>query len=374
MKLLRVPREIDRSKFIPLDFSIPRSHRYTDVDGVTQPYKHIRVISARNVAKTYGEMVTHTEIALRGHIAGDPNRTFMYMRRGVDELENAFPTLYKEIREEFPEIEFRQRGDRWEARPWDSPASSWRTICYGVALREAYKKRSSFWNDVRHVMFDEFIDDGSLPLSNEITTWNSIYDTMARNRPVTTSFMANPQFMQAGVTNPYFQDDGLVITPKMPEFIRKPAKSTLYWFPKAGVFGNQEETARMREVAGTGYGQMSNGGEFVHAYAIPVGKRGSSAKPFVGLKVNGQWYSAWVQDTDDYIYLERGVPNDRTIERFAFTPPDIEMASKENRGTRLASKGRTEPALAIIKQAWTQGGVYFRDTAVNQELSVLFLK
>jgi len=363
MKRIRVRRNVDPEIFKPIDFGLARSRRYLDKATNTQKrFKHIRAITPRNIAKSYSSVADRTEIALEAWAHGDPNRKFLYMRRAVDEFEQSFPTIYKEVEQEFPDFQFRCRGAEWQAKPWDAPPASWRTIAYGMALAESYKRRSSVWSDVDYILFDEFIDDGSRPIGNEVNRFESLYDTMARNRPVETLFMANPQFLTPGVMNPYFIRDGITVTPKMPEWISLRPKSTLYWFPPEGKFGNQQITDRQRELGDSEYAKMSYGGEFVHAYGIPVGKRSSKAEPLCGLLLNGEWFSIWADK--EQIYAERGNNNSDML-RYAFSPQDIRP------GVRLYNWA--DPLLGYIREEWRNGGILFQDTSVHSSLQEMMV-
>lgn len=363
MSQIRVRRTVDPDVFLPIDFGLARSRRYLDKASKTQKrFKHLKAITPRNIAKSYSSVAERTEIALTAWAHGDPNKKFLYLRRGKDEFDQAFPTIYKEVEEEFPDFQFRCRGEEWQAKPWDAPAASWRTIAYGMALIESYKRRSSVWSDVDYILFDEFIDDGSRPINNEVNRFESLYDTMARNRPVETLFMANPQFLTPGVMNPYFVKDGINVTAKMPEFVSLRPQSTLYWFPPEGKFGNQQVTDRQRELGKSEYAKMSYGGEFVHAQGIPVGKRGPRAEPICGLLLDGAWFSIW--GDDDNLYAERG-DNKSDMQRYAFSPQDIRA------GVRLYNW--SDPILNWVREEWRNGGILFKDTAVHASLQMMMV-
>lgn len=368
MPKLRVPREIDPDVFIPFDPEIARSKRYLDkVTGLMVPYKHIRAITPRNIAKSYTATVDAIERALRGHVVNDGDHKTLYMRRGVDELETSFATLVKEVQKarEFPDFEFRQRGREWQAKPWDAPSSSWRTIIYGTSLREAYKMRSSVWSDVDSIVFDEFIDDGSNPIEGEAVKWDWVYDTIARNRPVRTLMIANPPMITPGVSNPYFVADGIRVDVEMPEWVRLKSKSTLYWFPKAGQFGNQQETSRQREVGDSEYGLMSNRGQFVNAYGIPVGKRDPLARPLCALLISKKWYSIWIGDSGQW-FVERKAPKS-DIPRYAASPRDIAP------GVSLFSR-TVDHVTRAVKQAIISGSLQYEDTALLDEILPLITR
>lgn len=363
---IRVPRPVDPDVFIPIDWNIALGRRYLDKSsGQQRVFRHIRAVTPRNIAKSYAAIGDLTEAALRGHAAGDPNHLFIYMRRGVDELEQSFPTLYKEVGGEFPAFEFRQRGLTWEARPWGAPSSAWRVVCYGMALADVYKRRSSVWADVTTIFFDEFIDDGSRPLSREVDRFESFYDTVARNRFVRTIFAANPQFLTPGVSNPFFISDGVRVEEKMPEFVSLRPRSTLYWFPPTGRFGNQQLTDRQRELGDTDYSRMSRGGEFVHAYGIPTGKRGPHADPLLALRLDHEWYSIWTDDNGG-VFADRGAPNTPDLPRYAMSPRDIAA------GVKLYTWG--DPLMAWVRERWREGAITFRDTSLYDTLQEIMAR
>lgn len=358
---IREPRPIDPEVFIPFDASIAEEMTYKGKSGL-RAFKHVRCITPRNIAKSYSSSVDAIERGLRGHIKNDGTHKTMWMRRGVEELDTSFPTLLKEAQLEFPDFEFRQRGREWQARPWDSVASSWRTLIYGASLVESYKLRSSSWVDIEKIVFDEFIGDAG-NIEGEAVKWEWVYDTISRNRPVRTLMLANPQLITPGVSNPYFVADKIRVDVQMPEFIRVRPKSTLYWFPPEGRFGNQQVTERQLEVAGTEYGEMSNQGRFTNAYGLAVGKRGSRAVPLCGFLLNKEWYGIWVDG--DQIYAERGIPNTE-MRKFALSPRDI------SKGVSLIS--RTNPLVKDVMSAIREGEMLYEDSALIDELLPIMVR
>ncbi len=373
---IRTRRPVDPEYFIPIDFDIARRKLYRDSStGKMTRYRHIRAITPRNIAKSYGTVGDAVERSLKAWVraakAGerDQREKFIYLRRSVEELQNVFPSIMDDVGSEFPAWEFSTSKNILKARPYGSKnAREWKVLGYGMALTQAYSNRSKPFPGVVTILFDEFIDDGSLPIKDEEKMFQWLYDSVNRGKKpeeenVETILMANPQLLTPGVSNGYFTADGITVTENMPEFISVKKKSTLYWFPPGGQFGHQKVTDRQRELEGTEYAEMSYGGKHVNAMGTMTGKRGRYADLVCALRADKKLYSVWRDG--DYLYAERSAPKEWEV-GLALKPRDV------GPGFRLPMQ--SDYTLKILKAHWRAGAVYFQDTQLRDELEPFMLK
>lgn len=356
--------------FNPITYSALDDLRYYDkFEELMRGYTHQRVISPRDIGKSYEALCDAVERAIIGHATGQPNHQTMYMRRGQEELDEVLPVLLDDIFKEFPDFEFELRKRTWYVRPLTASddRKAWRPVIVGQALRTSGKKRSTPFPNISHILFDEFIDDGNDKINDEANLFTGFYKTInrggQRKGPVKTLFLANPPLTAAGISNPFLTNDGIRVSEEMPEFIPLKNKSTIYWFPRPGVYGNQTKGDFERMVEGTEYGDMALSGLFTGAYGRSVGKRGTNAWPVCGILMGRKNYSIW-EDEAGVLFAERKAPKTPDLPWYAMSPRDIRpgvvLLSRTNDATKRA-----------VKYAIASGGMVYEDAALFDELIVI---
>lgn len=152
------------------------------------------IIGERGTGKTYScsKFVTNDFIKHQNE--------FVYIRRYKTELKKAIPNFFKPLitNNEFQHNSLKNSG--YEKLLIDDCVAG-----YGIALTQAQTLKSVNYNKVKNIIFDEFISENGLYIKNEIHSFLSLIETIARMRDVRIFMLAN----SATISNPYFLEFNL---------------------------------------------------------------------------------------------------------------------------------------------------------------------
>ena len=156
------------------------------------------IVGARGVGKTYGTLKYCIEQYLKHKKNGEVWQ-FFYIRRYDTELEKLTKArggrLFNAVEKEFPTHKFKVESNVLYIDD---------EVCgYAQAVSTGRKLKSDAFPDVKFIIFDEFIiAKGSTDryLSDEITSFLELYETIARLRFVPVFFLSNA----LSIGNPYF--------------------------------------------------------------------------------------------------------------------------------------------------------------------------
>ena len=149
------------------------------------------LIGERGVGKTYGASKFVINQFLK------KNEEFAYIRRYKPELSLAVPKFFSALinNNEFPDNHLYNKGNTFYCN--EKPCG------YAMKLSTAQDLKSSNYNNVKNIIFDEFIiEEGQkkLYLKNEVFIFLNLIETIARLRDVRIFLLANA----VTITNPYF--------------------------------------------------------------------------------------------------------------------------------------------------------------------------
>ena len=170
------------------------------------------LIGERGVGKTFGasEFVTKEFIKKK--------KQFVYLRRYKTELSKSLKKFFESLVKEdkFPDHELSTKGNTFLI---DDEVAG-----YGMTLSTAQQLKSSNFNDVYYIIFDEFlIEEGQGHyLKNEVFSFLGLIETIARMRDIKIFMLANavseinPYFLFFDLTLPYNNDiklfkDGMIL-------------------------------------------------------------------------------------------------------------------------------------------------------------------
>lgn len=185
-----------------------------------------------NVAfgKTYGAVKFVTNQFIK------KGEQFAYIRRYKSDLKNSVSTFFNSVvaNDEFPENQLISKNNKFYC---DS-----QIFGYAMTLSTAQDLKSSNFDKVKNIIFDEFIiDEGQRKyyLQNEVETFLNLIETIARMRKVRIfllgnagNIVTNPYFLYFDLAIPYNTDiktykDGLILVQYMKnEEYRKEKKKT----------------------------------------------------------------------------------------------------------------------------------------------------
>ena len=158
------------------------------------------LIGNRGQGKTYGAKVK----AIKDNFKkGDQ---FIYLRRYKEELATARQTFFEDIKEAFPNHDFKVHGfmAQWSLiANREDKKREWFTMGYFIALSQSQNYKSAAFPNVKTIIFDEFIIEKSAThyLPNESNIFNNFYSTVDRWKDKTRAFfLAN----SVSIMNPYF--------------------------------------------------------------------------------------------------------------------------------------------------------------------------
>ena len=208
------------------------------------------IIGERGVGKTFGAKKYAINRFLK------KGEQFVYLRRYKTELKESCGDTGKffgAIQEYFPDHEFSVHGHTLKCGK--------RTMGYALALSVANILKSTSFNKVGTIIFDEFIlDKGSYHyLQNEVEQLLDIVETVARLRDIRVFFLGNA----ISITNPYFTYFNLTL----------PYKSDIKTFKDGLILVNYIKNIEYREmkhqtrfgklIAGTDYAKYAIDNEFL---------------------------------------------------------------------------------------------------------------
>lgn len=245
------------------------------------------IIGERGVGKTYGS----TKYVINHFLK--KNKQFVYLRRYKTELGKSAPKFFDAVRDnkEFPKhkLEFSNNNYFIDKK-----------LCgYAIPLSTANILKSTTFNNVDTIIFDEFIlDNGNYHyLQNEVEKLLDIVETIGRMRNIKVIFLGNA----LSVTNPYFLYFDL----------RLPYNSDIATFKNGLIVVNYIKNLEYREakkktkfgqlIEGTEYGRYAIDNEFLRDNTSFIQKRHQKSKFLFIIYLNNKAYGIWIHQ--EYLYV-----------------------------------------------------------------------
>lgn len=301
------------------------------------------LIGERGVGKTFGasEFVTKEFIKKK--------RQFVYLRRYKTELSKShkkfFESLVKE--DKFPDHQLTTKGNTFLI---DDEVAG-----YGMTLSTAQQLKSSNFNDVYYIIFDEFlIEEGQGHyLKNEVFSFLGLIETIARMRDIKIFMLANavseinPYFLFFDLTLPYNNDiklfkDGMILLQYMQNTAYREAKS---------------KTKFGRLVADTEYDDYANKNKFIDDNKNFIEHKSGSSKFIFSFIYKGEQLGVWVDYNNGKMYVSRDYIDNGLC--FATTTED------HSPNTMLFSIAKKYNCWNSFIQSFKLGNVFFENVKVK---------
>ena len=301
------------------------------------------LIGERGVGKTFGasEFVTKEFIKKK--------KQFVYLRRYKTELSKSlkkfFESLVKEDR--FPDHHLTTKGNTFLI---DDEVAG-----YGMTLSTAQQLKSSNFNDVYYIIFDEFlIEEGQGHyLKNEVFSFLGLIETIARMRDIKIFMLANavseinPYFLFFDLTLPYNNDiklfkDGMILLQYMKNESYREAKS---------------KTKFGRLVANTEYDDYANKNKFSDDNRNFIEHKSGSSKFIFSFIYKGEQLGVWVDYNNGKMYVSRDYTDNGLC--FATTTED------HSPNTMLFSIAKKYNCWNSFIQSFKLGNVFFENVKVK---------
>lgn len=248
------------------------------------------LIGERGVGKTYGAVKFVTSQFIK------KNEQFAYIRRYKSDLKNSVPTFFTSVinNNEFDNHLY-NKGNLFYCDG---------DICgYAMTLSTAQDLKSSNFDNVKNIIFDEFIiDEGQKKyyLQNEVETFLNLVETIARLRKVRIfllgnagNILTNPYFLYFDLSVPYNSDikiykDGLILVQYMnnKEYRKEKMKTD---------FG--------KLVAGTSYENYAIKNQDNHLSSDFIEKKKGTAKFSFGFIYKSNTFGVWIDNVFGKIYV-----------------------------------------------------------------------
>lgn len=299
------------------------------------------LVGARGLGKTYGAK----KYAIKQFLKNGSQ--FIYLRRYDTELKTAKTTLFNDIKEEFPNHEFKNNGNQLFIRKINT--EKWELLGYALALSKAQQMKSVSFHQVTLILYDEFIiEKGQIRyLRDEAKIFNDFYSTVDRYKDKTrVVFMAN----SISIMNPFFLEYDIQPNPDK-EWIKSHNGFIVAHFPSAESFAaGVYETRFGQFIKGTEYADYAVGSFFTDNSNVLIRKKSADAEYFCTLITDSGTVSVWVDIVDGgTFYVQRKRPKDESI--WVMRP-------------ELMQEGRTlvdfnNPVLTRMRMAYGQGMCWF---------------
>lgn len=252
----------------------------------------IFIIGERGVGKTYGAKKWCINKFIK------KNEQFIYLRRYKTELKESAGTtdkFFKAIYPEFPGHKFQISGS--------NILCDGKTMGYTIALSTANILKSTSFDGVTTIIFDEFIIDKGCYhyLQNEVEQLLELFETIARLRNIRIIFLGNavsitnPYFIYFNLTLPYGKDiktfkDGLIVV----NYIKNEKYRKV-----------KHESNFGKLIAGTNYSKYAIDNEFLRDSKAFIGKKTASSTPFFTLVYKNHTFGFWIDNKTSHIYVSK---------------------------------------------------------------------
>lgn len=312
----------------------------------------------RGVGKSYG-----AKKFIVNHFKKTGKQT-IYVRRYNKELNEALmkkgtPIFFDQVKDEFPNNKLNNNKELLYCD---------KEICgFAVALSTANILKSSTFENVDTIIFDEFIIDKGCYhyLQNEVTQMFELIETAFRLRNGRVLFLGNA----ISITNPYFTELNLTI-PYNSEYkiFKKDEKGnpliTVYYGKNLAYREAKKSTRFGQLIADTNYGKYAIDNEFLRDSKSFLGKKTKDAKFFFILKLNNKNIGIWV----DYKQLKMFMSYDYDPN----CPVIFSLNSEDHDENTILIRTRCSPFFKSIIDYYRSANLYFENQQIkNQVMSVL---
>lgn len=294
---------------------------------------------------------------------------FGYIRRYKDDLKEPMEQFFDDIKEKYPDYEFKTTSKHFYIRlKPDDPKEKWTEddiAGYGFVLSTASNKKSISYPKITTLIFDEFLLDkgNQVYIPDEPIKLLSLYETIARpgtGHPRVVLFMlANA----LSITNPYF----LLWDLKMPttqdkngKYIWKhPTRPILVEDVRNDKFIDTKKNTEFGQlVAGTKYADYSIDNKFLLDDDTFIEKKSPKARYMFTFIYKAKKYGVWADFMEGKMWVSEDIDPSYIL---VYT---LTLKDHQPNTMFLKSKSRSGPFKAFIDN-YKLGNVYFESMNVK---------
>ena len=312
------------------------------------------IIAERGVGKTYGS----TKFSIKQFLKkGDE---FAYLRRYKSELNESKHKLFNAINQnnEFPKHNLYNKGNTFYCND--------KVIGYGMTLSTAQNLKSTNFNKVKNIIFDEFIPQGGKHyLKDEVYIFLNLIETIARLRDVRVFLLGNAD----DIINPYFLYFNLSITPNTNIATFKNG-TILINYVKNEAYREVKRKTRFGElVSGTPFEDYAIDNQFINYNTDFIEKKSKSAKFQFSITYKNITYGVWFDYKLGKIYISYDYQKNSPFQ-FVITLDDFRP------NTMLLKSLKRYNAWKMVQENYQLGNVRFDNMKCKlmfEEILKLFL-
>lgn len=301
------------------------------------------ILSPRGTGKTTAARNWMIKNALK------TDNTYAVIRRRKPDLESTVSGFMSSANQFFPALEWKTAKER----TYIKQDGVWHPIIDYFALSVHARRRGIELSKLKLIIFDEFTIDTRMEysryLQNEVVTFLSLYDTIARpaSRPAIPCIFFGNHFSEF---NPYFQYFNFTLNAKHPTYMTEHIYAELY--------EDAEFTTRASEswfydlLKGTEYGEHSVKGKQLRQDDYFIKDISDKGKPWFNGIYKGDSFTVWDKSETGFLYVSKIY--DKGLTTYAFTiedsGPNVLMRSVFQRGF-YADK---------LRRACEYGAIYYQ--------------
>lgn len=291
------------------------------------------------------------------------NKQFVYIRRYKSELKEAMmknktPKFFEQIKndDEMKNIKLSNTKDTMTVNG---------KICgYAIPLSIANILKSSTYDDVDTIIFDEFlIDKGNYHyLQNEVYQLLDVIETVARLRDINVYFLGNA----ISITNPYFEFFNLSL-PYNSEIKTFKNGLILVQYKRNSVYREIKKKSRFGKlIEGTDYGKYAIDNQMLRDSKSFIMKKSKNAKFYFILKINGKKYGIWNDYMNGYMYISKDYdPN---------CPVTFSLNSEDHDEKTMLIRGRSSPFFKSMIEHYRLALLCFENQSIKNNIMPIISK
>ena len=327
------------------------------------------IIGERGVGKSYGAK----KFVAKRFI--NKNKQFVYLRRYKTELKesmykNKLPIFWEQITtsKNDPEMQDLIKTHKF-TNTKDTMLIDNKVCGYAIPLSIANIFKSSTYDNVNTIIFDEFIiDKGSYHyLQNEVIQLLDVIETVARLRDIRVIFLGNA----ISITNPYFTFFDLSL-PYNSEFkiAKRDNKGNpliLINYIKNENYRKVKKESRFGQlISNTEYGKYAIDNEFLRDSKSFIKKKTNISKFYFILVINNNYYGVWCDYKIGYMFISKDYDPNCPV-KFSIQPDD------HNENTLLI-RTRTSPFFKSIIEHYRLARLCFENQQIKNNVMQHLIK
>lgn len=307
------------------------------------------IIGERGTGKTYScsKFVTNDFIK--------HDNQFVYIRRYKTELKKAIPSFFSPLitNNEFQNHNLKNSG--YEKLIIDDNIAG-----FGIALTQAQTLKSVNFNKVKNIIFDEFIAENGIYLKNEVHSFLSLIETIARMRNVRIFMLAN----SATISNPYFLEFNLNLPYNNEIKLFKDGLILLNYTKNLEYRQAKKQTKFGKLIEGTDFADFAIDNKFILDNNTFLGKKTGSSKFIFAFSYQNDVFGVWC----DYTIGKMFVSNDYIENTHIFTT----TIENHNANTLLIENARNYNVWRKFLNSFKSGSLYFENQKIkNATMNVI---